>query len=194
MIGKTLPYQETIQQVRSALENAFAALDASFAYSDEVRMYEPQDGGWSIDEILEHVTLTNHYLLIIIRKGCIKALRKFASQQAILAGESDLERLAPIGHPDAFRWFRPEHMEPTRQQHPEMLRVLLSAQRSECLDLLRQMSHGEGTLYTVCMSVNALGKMDMYQWLYFLALHARRHIAQIECVWEEMDNNRSQRE
>lgn len=61
-------------------------------------------------------------------------------------------------------------------------------QQKECLDLLSQMPNGEGSLYLVRMSVNNLGKINMYQWLCFLALHAKRHITQIEGVfaeWEE---------
>lgn len=32
------------------------------------------------------------------------------------------------------------------------------------------------------MSVNDLGKIDLYQWLYFLARHARRHVQQMQEV------------
>ena len=53
------------------------------------------------------------------------------------------------------------------------------------------LGHGEGSLYTVRMSVQNLGKMDMYQWLYFLALHQRRHIAQMEQVYQEWQQSTS---
>jgi hypothetical protein len=61
----------------------------------------------------------------------------------------------------------------------------LQTQHQECLTFLTALAHGEGSLYTVRMSVQNLGKMDMYQWLYFLALHQKRHIAQIEQVFHE---------
>jgi hypothetical protein len=32
------------------------------------------------------------------------------------------------------------------------------------------------------MSVNDLGKIDLYQWLCFLAQHARRHLHQLRAV------------
>jgi len=44
------------------------------------------------------------------------------------------------------------------------------------------MGNGEGSLCKVRMSVNELGKIDLYQWLYFLAQHARRHLDQMEGV------------
>jgi hypothetical protein len=37
------------------------------------------------------------------------------------------------------------------------------------------------------MSVNNSGKLDTCQWLYFLAQHAKRHIAQMEEKRREME-------
>ncbi len=37
--------------------------------------YKPGNGGWTINEILEHIGLTNHFLLILIDKGTNKALQ-----------------------------------------------------------------------------------------------------------------------
>lgn len=185
-----MPYEKTIQLVQQALSDALSELDQWFEQSMEGRGYRPQDGGWSIQEILEHVTLTNHYLLLIIRKGYMKALRKAERGEAVNEGESDLERLTPIGHPDAFPWIRPEHMEPTGAAL-EDVHARLHTQYQECLTMLAALGHGEGSLYTVRMSVQNLGKMDMYQWLYFLALHQKRHIAQIEQVFREWQHSLS---
>jgi hypothetical protein len=35
------------------------------------------------------------------------------------------------------------------------------------------------------MSVNNLGKLDVYQYLYFLSLHAQRHLQQMNKIEEE---------
>lgn len=32
------------------------------------------------------------------------------------------------------------------------------------------------------MTVNGLGKLDVYEYLYFLAAHGKRHVAQLERV------------
>ena len=53
-------------------------------------------------------------------------------------------------------------------------------QRRECLEILEQLGGGEGALHRVRMSVNQSGKLDIYQWLYFLAQHARRHLDQMK--------------
>jgi hypothetical protein len=62
------------------------------------------------------------------------------------------------------------------------VRDTLHRQLGECLILLDQMSGGLGALCRVTMTVNALGKIDLYQWLYFLAQHARRHLQQLAAI------------
>jgi len=180
-----MPYSQTIETVRQTLQQTFDELDIWFDQSEEVRAYKPKDGGWSIDELLAHVTLTSHFLLIVIRNGAIKAAKRAARGVPIVGEEADLEMMSLIGHPDAFAWLRPEHMEPTRSHTNTAVRVTMREQQRECLEILARMGNGEGSLHKVRMSVQNLGKLDLYQWLYFLALHARRHLAQIESVWRE---------
>lgn len=174
-----MAFEKTIEQTRLALLHAFGALDQFFALPAPVRAAKPTPESWSIDEILEHVTLTSHFLLIVIHHGRGKALRR-ARTQPVPTVESDLTSIEAIGHPDAFVWLRPEHMEPTGTKSSSEVRLLLQQQKVECLDMLSPMSHGEGALHKVRMSVRDLGKLDMYQWLFFLAQHAKRHAREIE--------------
>jgi hypothetical protein len=64
-----------IAEINRALEAAFTQLAEWFEAPVQLRTYRPATGGWTIDEILEHVALTNHYLLILIEKGATKALK-----------------------------------------------------------------------------------------------------------------------
>jgi len=38
------------------------------------------------------------------------------------------------------------------------------------------------------MTVNALGKIDLYQWLFFLSQHARRHLQQLAAIEAEFSS------
>ncbi len=174
-----MPYSRTISNVAAALSEVFSGLEQCFDIPRNERLRRPADGGWTIDEILEHVTLVNHYLLLVIRKGCAKAVKR-SRHQPVGDGESDLDELACIADPDAFVWRAPDHMLPGGLRTPEEVHELMLEQKDECLALLDAMGKGEGSLCSVRMSVRNLGKLDMYQWLYFLAMHARRHLRQIE--------------
>jgi hypothetical protein len=61
----------------------------------------------------------------------------------------------------------------------------MRAQQEQCLQLLEKLNNGEGSLFKVTMSVNKLGRIDLYQWIYFIAQHAKRHIGQMQSNLDE---------
>jgi hypothetical protein len=174
-----------IVNIRTLLQNTFAAVDGWFDKPSALRVYSPNNGGWSIDLILEHIGLTNHFLLILIDKGTQKALNKSAQvdlQEVLATYSFQQEKLDQIGVHLSFPWARPEHMEPSGHKSLIEVRQQLQAQLQQCLDTLDRLKNGEGVLYQTTMTVNDLGKIDVYQYLYFLAQHAKRHVGQMEKV------------
>ncbi len=161
-----MAFERTIQRVQSELIETFDRLDAFFDLPDELRQFQPAEGEWSIDEILEHITLTSRFLMITLEQSLAKVLKR-AQQQPI---------------PDAFGWIRPEHMEPTRTISSADVRHRMKTQRDICLNILHQIAKGEGALHRVRMSVQDLGKLDMYEWLYFLIQHAQRHVVEMDRI------------
>lgn len=174
--------QEHIASIQAALTDTFAALDAWFDVPADLRRFRPADGGWTVNEILEHTALTNHFLLVLIRKGTRKALQQASTTDlsAELAAYSfQIEKLEEVGVLNSFSWIRPEHMEPTGTRPLSEVRQQLRQQLAECLQLLIDLKDGEGVLYKTTMSVNGLGKITVYEYLYFLAQHGRRHLMQV---------------
>ncbi len=175
------PYQETICVIREALVHTFDQLDEIFDLNEQVRTYKPVPDQWSIDEILEHITLTSHFLILVIKNSRDKALKR-SKTQPIEDAESNLEAIKRISDPDAFPWVRPEHMEPTGTKPINEVRLTMREQQQECLAALDQLADGQGSLHKVRMSVQNLGKLDIYQWLFFLAQHAQRHLIEIQRI------------
>jgi hypothetical protein len=130
-----MPYAETIQRISTAINDSFTEIYPWFQRAPAVLNYRPVDGGWSIAEILEHVTLTSHFLLIVASNGCEKALRR-AQSQSITTSESDLTGLAIIGERGSFPWIRPEHMEPQGRALSEVL-ATMHTQQEQCIGLLK---------------------------------------------------------
>ncbi len=56
----------------------------------------------------------------------------------------------------------------------------ITQQFNRCLEILEELKNGEGVLYKTTMTVNQLGKIDVYEYVYFLVQHAQRHLTQIE--------------
>ena len=176
--------KDRILEIHNFLETTFLQIDHWFDMDEPCRQYKPLDGGWSIDQILEHVSLTNHFLLILILKATKKSLEKKAStpdwKKEVENYSFQLEKLEQVGVHKSFYWMRPEHMEPTGDVTLVEVRQKLKEQLHQCLNVLDQLKNGEGALHKTTMTVNSLGKMDVYEYLYFLAQHGQRHITQME--------------
>lgn len=174
---------EIISEIRHSLTATFSEIDKWFDQPQVLKAYFPENGGWNITQILEHIALTNHFLLIIIQKGTRKALQNIhgLDLDATLRDYTfPSKALTEVGIHQSFKWIRPEHMEPNGEKTEEEVRRWLREQLATCLDYLQQLSNGEGVLYKTTMSVNELGKIDVYAYIYFLAQHGLRHIAQME--------------
>jgi hypothetical protein len=183
-----LNIQQTIAWIDQELSQMLADYKEWFNLSEDLLTYKPSVG-WSIEQILEHVTITNYYLLILIRKGKRKAKER-SLKVDLLAAVSDYQNnlgdLQMIATHKSFKWIRPEHMEPKGEKPLDEIKSLLEEQVMECKAILRELSNGEGILYKTTMTVNGLGKIDVYQYVYFLCQHAKRHITQIQDVIEEV--------
>jgi hypothetical protein len=184
-----MTFEHIHTNLKRELIRTFAVMDEWFDKERTLRCYKPLSGGWSVNEVLEHVMLTSHFLLILIEKGTIKALHKSNGMNTAglvpanyALGNAALQEIAD---PKAFPWQRPEHHQPTGQQTTHEVRREIRNQLDRCLITLDLLPNGEGVLHHTTMSVNGLGKLDVYQYVYFLALHAQRHLRQMEKIEEE---------
>lgn len=176
--------------MRSFLLATFEEIDTWFEQPEALRIYKPRHGGWSVNEILEHIGLTSHFLLILIEKGTNKALQnaqRLDLQEALQQYSFHRDQLTEVGLYQSFTWIRPEHMEPAGGKTQAEVRSRLKEQVTQCLDCLERLKHGEGVLYKTTMSVNNLGKIDVYEYIYFLAQHGARHIVQMQKVADEFN-------
>jgi len=177
-----------LDRLENDLCATFAKVRAWSNVDSNLLEYVPRDNGWTIRQILEHISLTNHYLLILIRKGTNKAIEKAKKADHVdWPADYDLNwnKLTAIGEHKSFAWSRPQHMEPTGVVAMNEIILTLHEQLQECIGYLHQMANGEGVLYKTMMSVNNIGKNDVYHYISFLAQHAQRHITQMKKISEE---------
>ena len=181
---------EVITTIEKELKQTFDEIFKWFNIENELLNYTPDNKGWNIRKILEHISLTNHYLLMLISKGTKKALEKSKKEDfvgSLVDYDLDWERLKVIGQHRSFEWSRPGHMEPRGRMRIGEIRHELEQQLKQCYTHLQALQGGEGVLYKTMMSVNNLGKIDVYHYIYFLVQHAKRHITQMERVEVEFN-------
>jgi uncharacterized Fe-S cluster-containing MiaB family protein len=182
--------KSVIPEIREFLKDVSIRLDTWFNLESDQKVYKPENGGWSIIEILEHVALTNQYLMILIDKGIKKSLNKLEDaelEKEVRDSTFDKDRLDEVGIHKSFTWIRPEHMEPTGNIDEQELRRKLDGQFTTCQENIDRIPNGEGVLHRIKMSVNDLEKITVYEYLYFLGKHAERHIHQLEKVKREYE-------
>jgi hypothetical protein len=171
-----------LNRIRFDINNAFSMTNHWLSESRGLLNYRPSTGGWTALEILEHVMLTNSFLLKIIEKGTAKALRKVATEKVVMDWSQyslDHKDMWEIGIHKSFTWTRPEHMEPSRNLSVAEIRTSLLEQKVACLNCLEQLNGGEGVLHKTTMTVNNLGKLDVYEYIEFLTQHMIRHLMQL---------------
>ena len=98
----------------------------------------------------------------------------------IKADDFDLEKINKIGQHKSFEWIRPAHMEPTGKKSELTIKEEMITQINRCLNHLKRLKNGEGLLFKTTMTVDNLGKLNVYEYIYFLSKHAERHIQQME--------------
>lgn len=177
-----------IKEIELFHNNTFNEVDKWFDKNVALREFNPGNKGWNINQILEHIGLTSHFLLILIDKGCNKALQNMGKanlDEELKNYQFNKEKLTEVGLHQSFKWIRPEHMEPKGEKSSEEVRLQIKTQLHQCIAVLNQLKNGEGVLFKITMSVNNLGKIDVYEYIYFLGQHALRHITQMEKVEKE---------
>lgn len=173
----------TIKHIRGKLLFTFGIIDSWFDADPLLLHFVPGNNHWTIAQILEHISLTNHYLLMLIDKATAKAAKARKKQvlETVLTNyQFRRHELETISIPDSFVWVRPEHMEPTGTESLNAVRKRIKLQVNQCLTSLQLLNDGAGVLYKTTMTVNNLGKLDVYEYIYFLAMHGMRHIDQLE--------------
>ena len=185
-------FESYLQRIEVHLIGTHAKVFEWFHAKEEVLNFRPADQGWTIAEILEHIALTSHFLLKLIDKASNKALRNvkgLSLEEALRNVDLDPEKMEAVGVHGSFAWIRPVHMEPEGKRSLEEIRNELTGQLRRCLDQLTLLKNGEGLLQMTTMSVNDLGKLNVYEYIYFLSLHADRHLQQISGNKREFEDS-----
>lgn len=184
------PVHPIISRLKKEIDEVFNQLNEHLIASENQTDNQAAQGKWTIQQILEHVSLANHYLLKLIRKGSEKAVRKRNLrdlEKEITEYNFNNPNLNTIADTASFQWESPAHMIPKGAPSEEILGRFVH-QRESLSEILEKLKNGEGILHKTTMSVNHLGKLDVYQYIYFLLLHARRHIKQIKKISKDFDS------
>lgn len=188
---KTRGMRNVVQFVREALINNFQELDRWFKEDVALLDYKPSQDSWSIREVLEHISLTNYFLLLTINKSTRRALERKLDGLIIMPPHDYEEKFRQIEivSSKSFGWVNPTHLEPSGTKDMDDVRSILKQQFAQSMYNLSLLKNGEGRLVNTMMTVNNLGKLDIYQYIYFLTKHIERHQAQMQELREQYEES-----
>lgn len=175
----TARWDAFVRELGRRLDRAFQDLDALLGSDAEVLDFRPTTGAWTAREVAEHVALCDRFLLILVSKIAAKSAKRAAAGLALSPSPSQLEHVEALGA-NGFHWPHPEHMTPTGALSVPEVREQLAADLAACRAVLAEMPNGAGTLHRIRMSaVPGEDRLDLYQFLALIAVHAERHARQM---------------
>jgi len=162
---------------RAALLDAAATIPAG-RFTDR-----PEPGRWSAAELLEH--------LVRVESGCTRVIAKRAAAARESGVGPEREESSMLGALDG------RHVTDRSRKltAPEIVAPAGGFTREGALDALaksrvefkRAVADADGlALGTVKHTHVVLGEIDLYQWILFVGLHERRHLAQLEEISSQL--------
>jgi hypothetical protein len=167
-LAETMDY---VEEKRKELLQSFAGIPR-----DRLTQ-RPSADGWSVAEILDHLTIVESGIVRLITKRVGRA------REAGLGEEKSTESVMP-----SFDPYRAK-LEGMKMQSPETVRPRANVELKEALEGLK---NSRESLRAAVVTANGLslgeikhthpllGELDLYQWLIFVGQHEVRHKKQIE--------------
>ncbi len=162
------------------LQSVFDDLLAWCELEDSLADQRPAPGEWTAREVLEHVHLADHHLLLLAEKAAVKSARRVARGEPWPRGLPGPDHVRRLGE-RSQAWPHPQHMTPSGTRALSQTAMDLERDRGRCLALLEAMPEGQGSLHQIRMSVIE-ARLDLYGWLGLIAVHGERHLRQLERV------------
>jgi hypothetical protein len=174
-----------IQELLDYLElHSHEVREAVASVPAKLREIKPGDGGWSVAEVVEHLSL-------IERRVASLLTRQVAAARASGVGP-DTETssvVANFANPDGVvdrqrKIVSPEPVRPTGALDTESAQQALDQSRAAIASALRD-ANGV-SLENLVQSHPVFGPLNMYHWIVAAALHEDRHAAQIREIGKSL--------
>jgi hypothetical protein len=176
-----------LKEIAKELENTRLSLHNTVSdLTQEQLDKEPEPGKWSAGEIIHHI--------YIVEKGITRLIAKQLGKAAQKGIGPDAETGSLIDSLDEFeietvktKVKAPAQSQPEKGVKKEELLKLLAEARKELENIYPEA--GKFDLTQIIFPHPILGRINLYQWILFIAKHEERHINQIIKVIETVNKN-----
>ncbi len=173
---------DTIFELKRELIRAFAVLDTWFDKDEALLNFKLPDDHTIARNVLKQIMHTNNYMLSQISDGCSDAIKK--ARLGHLNRVIEEYTLGKLNFEDkeVQQFFDDIHKgyDENITAHSLLdIRLALRDQLDQCLCHLEIMKNGEGAFHSTTLSKNTDKKIDMYQWIHLIAVHAAKQLLKL---------------
>jgi hypothetical protein len=177
--------ENVITKIRNELIRSISGIDAWFD-KEALLDHREASGTRTVRELLEDVMLANRYLLEIIDNG------RTNSKEESLVVDVPMDKYCLTSQAlDQAAIDRSVNMTYESRSGLQVsmheVRYEIREQLDRCLIHLELLMDGGGSLFTTSLSVGELGRLDVYQSIYFLAVHVRLSLGQLDIILRDHD-------
>ena len=166
---------EIFASKKSAL---FGLEQATWGLSDAQRRFTPAGGGWSIDDILEHLAIVEVPLVRLITTLTEKAAAATGPNPPMHSFEVSLE--PHLQRSQTEKYVTRENYNPRGGQPAAASLSALRQVQNELLKLRPRLETVDTTLVRFPHWI--FGPLDLAQWLAFVGMHEDRHLEQMRAI------------
>ena len=168
-----------LEEIFAAKEKALAEIELSTLKLSVAQLgFRPAQGGWSIENVLEHLALVEGPLVRLITTLTDKAAAAAGPNPPLHSFEVSLEPYLEQSRKEKYA--TREKFEPTgNTRAADSLEILHNVQ-GELLSLRPRLLSVDPTLVRFPHWI--FGPLDLAQWLAFVGVHEERHLGQINAI------------
>lgn len=159
-----------------------AFLDFAARTDDARWTLTPPDGGWSLGEAAEHVTLVETGVATLVRR---KLFARAAPAELLAESRGKDERIEVYQADRTTRRTAPDFVTP-RGAFPSRGEMIAAFRDARAI-VVAAFAAAPGDLRGYAAVHPILGPLDAYQWALFLARHLDRHLIQMEEIRAALD-------
>lgn len=165
---------EVYENLEKTREKLIATIDA---LPPESETWRENGAGWTIREIVEHLSLVEAGIIKIVQKLLGKASPSAAGEPPFSLPADFGEKLLGIRE---SKLQAPEFFHPKGEHSIADSLAKLKEDRTLLADLRNEIEKVDAS--APVFPHPALGNLNLYQWIVMIGLHERRHLAQIERI------------
>ncbi|MCU0636098.1 MAG: DinB family protein [Gemmatimonadaceae bacterium] len=177
-----LPARELAARIDSGLRALDARILTAWERLTPAQRSQPRaDGGWSAEQLLEHLTIANSAYLATMRRGVPATLAPSeAPWTPSVAG-----RLLAWSLRGSFKLPAPGPARPGPQARPAVLEALTGT-HAEVRNLLARTRHADWSAVRLVSPLSSLVHMNLGDVFVVLLVHGERHTGQLERLVDQI--------